>query len=120
MAFRWRRTWGTCPPGTDGDCHGFPVPRPATLYPGSTTPARPGETAVLYANGFGPTATPVVGGSLLQSRVLSPPPVIGTAGTSATVQFAGLVSPGESQFNVVVPDNTPAGALLFALLSQAL
>lgn len=26
---------------------------PASLYPGSTTPAAPGETVVLYANGFG-------------------------------------------------------------------
>jgi uncharacterized protein (TIGR03437 family) len=31
------------------------------------------------------------------------------AGKNATVQFAGLVSPGEYQFNVVVPGNTPNG-----------
>jgi uncharacterized protein (TIGR03437 family) len=82
---------------------------PVSLYPGSTTPARPGETVVLYANGFGPTSTPIVSGSLSQSGALSPLPVIEIGGAAATVQFAGLVSPGEFQFNVVVPPNTPDG-----------
>ena len=73
---------------------------------------KPGETVVLYANGFGPTSTPLVSGSLLQSGILSPPPVIRIGGVVATVQFAGMVSPGEFQFNVVVPsvganDKTP-------------
>ena len=35
---------------------------PASLYPGSITPAKPGETIVLYANGFGPVTPPVVTG----------------------------------------------------------
>jgi uncharacterized protein (TIGR03437 family) len=76
---------------------------PATLYPGSTTPAKPGETVVLYANGFGATPTPVVSGSKTQSGSLSPLPVIKIGGVNATVQFAGLVEPGQYQFNVVVP-----------------
>jgi len=82
---------------------------PATLYPGSTTAAMPGETVVLYANGFGPTSRPVVSGSILQSGALSPLPVIKIGGATATVQFAGLVAPGEFQFNVVVPSNAPDG-----------
>jgi uncharacterized protein (TIGR03437 family) len=82
---------------------------PASLYPGSTTPAKPGETIVLYANGFGQTSTQVVSGSILQSGTLSPLPVVKIGGATATVQFAGLVSPGEFQFNVVVPDGTPDG-----------
>lgn len=36
---------------------------PATLYPGSTAPAKPGETVAVYANGFGPTSIPVISGS---------------------------------------------------------
>jgi uncharacterized protein (TIGR03437 family) len=36
-------------------------------------------------------------------------PVIEIGSATATVQFAGLVSPGEFQFNVVVPVNTPDG-----------
>jgi uncharacterized protein (TIGR03437 family) len=76
---------------------------PTTLYPGSTTPAKPGEIIVLYANGFGPTTVPVVNGSVTQSGTLSPLPVIKIGGATATVAFAGLVLPGEYQFNVVVP-----------------
>ncbi|HLG96031.1 MAG TPA: IPT/TIG domain-containing protein [Bryobacteraceae bacterium] len=82
---------------------------PASLYPGSTAPAKPGETIVLYANGFGPVSTPVVSGSPMQSGALSPLPVVKIGGTQAEVVFAGLVSPGQFQFNVVVPANTPDG-----------
>lgn len=82
---------------------------PTTLYPGSTTPARPGETVMLYATGFGPTSAPVVSGSTAQSGGLSPLPVIKIGGTTATVSFAGLVSPGEFQFNVVVPASLADG-----------
>jgi uncharacterized protein (TIGR03437 family) len=82
---------------------------PASLYPGSTTPAKPGETVVIYANGFGPTSSQVVSGSETQSGTLSPLPVIKIGGAAAVVQFAGLVSPGEFQFNVVVPSNLANG-----------
>jgi len=82
---------------------------PATLYPGSTTPAKPGETVVLYANGFGTTSTPVTSGSTAQSGALSPLPVVKIGGVAATLQFAGLVAPGEFQFNVIVPASLPDG-----------
>jgi len=82
---------------------------PASLYPGYTTPAKPGETVVLYVNGFGPTSTPVVSGSATQSGSLSPLPAVTIGGTPAAVSFAGLVGPGEFQFNVVVSASTPDG-----------
>ncbi|HYL78622.1 MAG TPA: glycosyl hydrolase [Bryobacteraceae bacterium] len=83
---------------------------PASLYPGSSTPAKPGETIVIYANGFGATSTPVVSGSPMQSGTLSQLPDIKIAGISSEVQFAGLnITPGEFQFNIVVPPNTPDG-----------
>jgi uncharacterized protein (TIGR03437 family) len=82
---------------------------PASLYPGSTTPAAPGETVVLYANGFGSTSVPVVGGSVAQSGTLSPLPVITIGGINSTVLFAGLVAPGQFQFNVVVPASLANG-----------
>ena len=82
---------------------------PATLYPGASTPATPGETIVLYANGFGPTSTLVTSGSVTQSGTLSPLPVITMGGVPATVAFAGLVAPGEFQFNVVVPSTLANG-----------
>lgn len=82
---------------------------PTTLYPGSTTPAKPGETVVLYANGFGQTNVPVASGSVVQSGSLSPLPVIRIGGVTATVSFAGLVYPGEFQFNVTIPASLSNG-----------
>jgi uncharacterized protein (TIGR03437 family) len=83
---------------------------PVTLYPGLTTPAKPGETIVLFANGFGATSPPVVSGAVTQSGSLSPRPVIEIGGIQANVRFAGLnVTPGEFQFNVDVPPNVPDG-----------
>jgi trimeric autotransporter adhesin len=81
---------------------------PAGLYPGST-PAKPGETIVLFANGFGPVNPPVIKGSASQSGSLSPLPSITIGGVNATVSFAGLVTPGEFQFNVTVPSSVGNG-----------
>lgn len=82
---------------------------PTTLIPGVTTPAKPGEIVVLYGTGCGATTPPVVSGSATQTGVLSPLPVVTIGGTAAQVQFAGLVAPGEFQFNVAVPSNAPSG-----------
>jgi uncharacterized protein (TIGR03437 family) len=82
---------------------------PTSLYPGRSFPAKPNETIVLYANGFGPTATPVVSGSVTQSGNLSPFPSIKIGGSGATVTFAGLVAPGQYQFNIVVPIDVSDG-----------
>lgn len=82
---------------------------PASLFPGASTPAKPGETIVLYANGFGSTNVPVQSGSTTQSGTLSPLPVVKIGGVQATVIFAGLVAPGEFQFNVVVPTGLSNG-----------
>jgi uncharacterized protein (TIGR03437 family) len=82
---------------------------PSSLYPGLTTPATPGETIVLFANGFGPTTTPLVSGSTSQGGTLLPLPVVTIGGANATVVFAGLVAAGEFQFNVVVPSSLGDG-----------
>jgi uncharacterized protein (TIGR03437 family) len=97
---------------------------PTSLYPGLTSPAQPGETIVLYANGFGATSNPVVSGSATQSGTLSPMPVITIGGAVATVTFAGLIGPGEFQFNVVVPmsvanGDQPTVAMYNGLSTQA-
>jgi uncharacterized protein (TIGR03437 family) len=73
------------------------------------TPAKPNEIVLLYANGFGATSTPVVNGSITQGGTLSPLPVVQIGGIKAIVQYAGLVEPGEFQFNVVVPSTAPDG-----------
>ena len=87
----------------------FTLVGPTALYPGSTTPAKPGETVVIYANGFGATSTAVVSGAETQSGTLSPLPSITIGGVAATVQYAGLVSPGLFQFNLVVPASLANG-----------
>jgi uncharacterized protein (TIGR03437 family) len=76
---------------------------PATLYPGASTPAKPGEIIVIYANGFGPTNVSVTSGLTTQGGTSSPLPAIQIGGVTATVRFAGLVAPGEFQFNVMIP-----------------
>jgi uncharacterized protein (TIGR03437 family) len=82
---------------------------PTSLYPGLTTPAKPGEAIVLYANGFGPVSPPVVSGSVSQTGSLPVFPLVKVGGAAATVQFAGLISPGLYQFNVTVPASAPDG-----------
>jgi uncharacterized protein (TIGR03437 family) len=97
---------------------------PATLYPGSSTPARPGETVVLYASGFGQASPPVVNGTAAQSGPLPSLPAVTINGVFATLQFAGIISPGLYQFNVAIPNSVPAGdngiaATYGGLLSQS-
>ena len=82
---------------------------PTSLYPGQSTPAHPGEVVILYANGFGAISPPVAAGSEVQSGSLPALPLIQIGGMPAVVQFAGLVSPGLYQFNIVVPSSAPAG-----------
>jgi uncharacterized protein (TIGR03437 family) len=82
---------------------------PRTLYPGTSTPASPGETILLFGNGFGIVSTLVTNSSPTQSGSLSSFPVITIGGITATVQFAGLISPGLYQFNVIVPSGVANG-----------
>ena len=82
---------------------------PASLYPGLSTPAKPGEIVVLYGNGFGAVDTPIQAGSLLQSGSLPVVPAIQIGGVDAKVLYAGLIGPGEYQFNVMVPAGLSAG-----------
>jgi uncharacterized protein (TIGR03437 family) len=82
---------------------------PTSLYPGQSIPAKPGETVMLYGDGFGSTSTLVVSGSRTQSGNLSPLPVFTIGGIAAAVSFAGLISPGLFQFNVAIPANAASG-----------
>jgi uncharacterized protein (TIGR03437 family) len=82
---------------------------PTTLYPARSTPAVPGETILLFGNGFGPTSSPVTTTSLSQFGSLPTLPVVKIGGAVATVQFAGLISAGLYQFNVVVPPGAAKG-----------
>ena len=98
--------WGSYVVATHAN---YTLAGPASLFPGQSTPVRPGETIILWANGFGATSTPVINGAPLQSGTLTTPPVIRIGGQTAAVAFAGLVSDGLYQINVTVPQGTPAG-----------
>jgi len=70
------------------------------------TPAKPGETIVVYGTGFGATqpaisATALVPLALPLANLQDLRMRIG--GVDAAIAFAGLISPGVYQFNVVVP-----------------
>jgi uncharacterized protein (TIGR03437 family) len=74
------------------------------------TPAAPGEEIVLYGFGFGlPSGGSLVAGSSTQSGTLPALPSIQIGGQAAQVVFAGLISPGLYQFNVVVPPTASSG-----------
>jgi len=76
-------------------------------YPFS--PARPGETIILWGVGFGLTANPLVNGSSSQSGTLPGKPEIQIGGVDGTVTFAGLVSPGLYQINMTIPTSAANG-----------
>ncbi|MDP9053338.1 MAG: hypothetical protein M3N93_03425 [Acidobacteriota bacterium] len=88
------------------------------LFPGTpasfTTPAKPGETILLYGTGFGPTSPPIAAG-IETDKVynLSPTPTATLGSIAATVAFAGLIPPESEvyQFDIVVPASAPAGDL---------
>jgi uncharacterized protein (TIGR03437 family) len=71
-----------------------------------TISAQTGVIATIAGNGmlgFG-ASTPIVSGAVTQSGTLSPLPVIKIGGVAAALTFARLNgTPGEYQFNVVVP-----------------
>ena len=83
---------------------------PASVGP-LFTPAAPGEEIVLYGFGFGdpPYGGGLVAGSSTQSGTLPFSPAIQIGGQAAQVVFAGIISPGLSQFNVVVPATAANG-----------
>lgn len=82
---------------------------PASLYPGASTPAQPGETVVVYATGFGLPGSTLTNGSATQAGALPTLPVCQVGAAAATVVYAGLVSPGLDQIQITIPKGTPNG-----------
>jgi uncharacterized protein (TIGR03437 family) len=78
---------------------------PAKLFDGLTTvPARPGDIILLFGTGFGLTTPPVQIGQVVNSAPLAGPVTVRIGSAVAITQYAGVVSPGLYQFNVVVPN----------------
>jgi uncharacterized protein (TIGR03437 family) len=90
------------------------------------TPAKPGETIVVYGTGFGATQ-PAISATALVSTPLPLADLqnlrIRIGGADAAIAYAGLISPGLYQFNVLVPPLTngdyPIVAELRGLLTRA-
>ena len=82
---------------------------PPSLYAGLSTPAVPGETIVLFGNGFGLVTPAITNGGIPTATQLPTLPVITIGGAPARVDYAAIVAPGEYQFNVVVPTTAPDG-----------
>lgn len=82
---------------------------PTSLYPGSSTPANPGEEIVVYAVGFGLPATALTQGSSIQSGALPTLPICAVGGQGASVLFAGLITPGLYQLNLTIPTAASSG-----------
>jgi len=83
---------------------------PATLFPGSSTPATPGETIILVLYGLGPPAgNGPTAGSATQSGSLPATPQCWISGLPATVVGVALISPGLYQLNITVPTQAAAG-----------
>jgi uncharacterized protein (TIGR03437 family) len=84
---------------------------PTTLYPGASTPAKAGETIILFGNGFGPTTPAIVNGQIVSGAPkLANPVTIQIGGVSGIVPaFAGLTFAGEYQIDVTIPVSTPSG-----------
>lgn len=83
---------------------------PTTLFPNLSTPAKAGESIVIYATGFGDTAPEVPDGSVTTGKLnLATPATVLIGGNPAQVVFAGVTAPGIYQFNVTVPSSTPSG-----------
>lgn len=81
---------------------------PAALYPGYSTPARPGETVSIWATGFGLPNETLSEGAATQAGTLprNTPCRLGDLFTRPTTL---LVSPGLYQINLTVPPGTVPG-----------
>lgn len=80
--------------------------------PAATTPAKPGETVILYGTGFGAT-TPSVPAGVVNTQIANcnGDLVVTIGGAPAKVSFAGMIPnyAGLYQFNVEVPASAANG-----------
>ena len=82
---------------------------PTSLYPGLSTPAKVGETVLLFGIGFGTPKGGATQGSATQAGAVQ-------AGVQCSIGNkvvqgipANIISPGLAQFNLTIPAGTPSG-----------
>lgn len=123
--FELRTVSATYVAGTHAD--GSLLAGPALIQQGFTgTAARAGETIVLFGTGFGTTQPAISATALVPAPLPLAHPeelVVRIGGLDAAVAYAGLISPGVYQFNVVVPQlaagDQSVAAELRGLLTQS-
>ena len=77
---------------------------------GPSSPAKPGETIILYGTGFGPTTPAFPSGEVpAEAASLTNPAKIRVGGVDVVPSFSGLSAAGLYQFNVPVPDSAADG-----------
>ena len=77
---------------------------PIGAFPGSH-PAKPGDVVELYLTGLGPTNPAITAGQLFSAAApITNSASVQVGGVSASVLFAGLVTPGLYQVNLTVPE----------------
>jgi uncharacterized protein (TIGR03437 family) len=85
------------------------VGKPGLIAGVTSTPAKPGETILIYGTGFGPTNPPLPCAQLVTTpAVLTNSVQVTIGGVAAPVAYAGLVGAVLYQFNVTVL-NVPDG-----------
>jgi len=83
---------------------------PATLLPGASTPAKPGEVILLCGTGFGPTSPAIPNGQLVTGTPgLTNAVTVRIGGVTVMPSSAALSATGLYQINVQIPSSTAAG-----------
>jgi uncharacterized protein (TIGR03437 family) len=96
---------------------------PTTLFPGATTPAKPGEVVILWGTGFGATTPAVPAGvQVTGAAYLAFAPSVTVGGITAQVLGAAL-APGVAglyQIAITVPATVPDGDLEVVTLADGI
>jgi len=91
----------------------FSLVGPTTLFPGSTTPAKPGDVVILWGTGFGATTPAMSSGQLVPSTQLfsvTNPPSIIVGGVQATVYGAALAPGFAGLYQIAIQIPLTAGS----------
>ena len=98
----------------------FEVPGSSPRRAVSVAPADAPSTVVLFGSGFGSTIPPAATGRIVDAPVQLAAPVSFRIGAqSASVSWAGLISPGLYQFNLALPPLPPGDYPIEAVVGDA-